>query len=105
MKFRIEPALKAGKTRRALTVFANEQPILDVHVAVAVLVHGREEDKIVDVIKETVHLGAHAFGGMTQTEIDSIAAFAHERGIADLESRIARMRTFVVKLFERRRAV
>src|SRR6201988_4477342 len=98
MQLHVELSFKAGESRSALGVFADRQPILKI-------ASGREEDEVVDVIKETARLGAYSFGRMTQTEINTIAEFARQGWITNFEGGVTRMWPLVVKLFERWRAM
>ncbi len=57
------------------------------------------------MIVEVIELPTHPTRSMAQSDVYAITPFAHKLGIAYLEDRVTRMRTVVVQLFERGRAV
>src|SRR4051794_25803166 len=81
-------------TRRALIVVRDDQAFLDVSSR-------SEKDEIFDVVVKTICFEPHAFGRVAHAEVEAVASFANEIGVADFESEITRMWPKVVQLFER----
>src|SRR5688500_1672058 len=90
----VESCFRSGVTRRSLIILRNPEPIFDV-------ARRREENEVSDAVVKAIRFKTQSVGGVSHSEIDSVAEFTLQIRIADFKCEIARMRTEVVQLFHR----